>query len=111
MKDYYSLFVELSLNQCMKGDYADKLKVKKHNMVTEKLKLLQAEIKQNYSEQMFHMLLSHEDERVKINAASLCLQMNVLVDQSVVVLEKMIENSEDPTICFSAKMILQGVRK
>lgn len=27
MKDYYSLFVELSLQQCTKIDYADELKV------------------------------------------------------------------------------------
>ena len=29
MKDYYNLFVELSLQQCTKNDYGNKLKVKK----------------------------------------------------------------------------------
>lgn len=109
MKDYYNLFVELSLQQCTKNDYANKLKVKAHNAASKKLRQLQAEMKQNDSEEILCMLLNHKDDRVKVNAASLCLQMNVLVDQAVLTLKKIIDLSDDSTICFSAKMLLQSV--
>ena len=107
MKDYYNLFVELSLQQCTKNDYANKLKVKKHNIATKKLKMLQDEIKQNVSEPMLYMLLNHEDDRVKINATSFCLQTEILIDQAILVLKRIIDVSDDSTICFSAKMLLQ----
>ena len=106
MKDYYNLFVEFSLQQCTKNDYANKLKIKTHNLASKKLKQLQEEMKQNDSKDILCMLLHHKDDRVKINAASLCLQMNVLVDQSVLALENIIDISDDSTICFSAKMLL-----
>ena len=72
---------ELSLQQCTKNDYANKLKVKKHNTAYKKLKLLQDEMKQIDNEEMLHLLLNHEDDRVKINAASFCLQICVLVEK------------------------------
>lgn len=50
MKDYYKLFVELSLQQCTKDNYANKLMVKKHNAVSKRLDRLQDEMKQNVSE-------------------------------------------------------------
>lgn len=109
MKDYYNMFIELSLQQCTKNDYANKLKVKAHNAASKKLKLLQTEMKQNDSEEVLCMLLKHKDDRVKVNAASLCLQMNVLVEQAVLVLQKIIDVSADSTICFSAKTLLQSV--
>ena len=106
MKNYYDLFVQLSLQQCTKNDYVDKLKVKKHNEAIRKLNKLQNEITQNISEDMLNMLLNHEDDRVKINAASFCLHSKILVEQSVLVLKNIIANSDDETICFSAKMLL-----
>ncbi len=107
MKDYYKLFVELSLQQCAKNDYADKLKVKRHNTASKKLKKLQDEMKQNVSEDIMYALLNHEDDRVKVNAASFCLQSESLTDQAVLTLKKIIDVSNDSTICFSAKMLLQ----
>lgn len=107
MKDYYNLFVELSLQQCTKNDYANKLKVKKHNEVSKKLKKLQEEMKQNMSEDVLYLLLNHEDDRVKVNAASFCLQSEILIDQAVLTLKKIIDVSDDSIICFSAKMLLQ----
>ena len=107
MKDYYNLFVELSLQQCTKNDYANKLKVKKHNEASKKLKKLQDEMKQNISEDVLYVLLNHEDDRVKVNAASFCLQSEILIDQAVLTLKKIIDVSDDSTICFSAKMLLQ----
>ena len=48
MKDYYNLFVELSLQQCTKNDYVNKLKVKKHNAASKKLNKLQDEMMKKY---------------------------------------------------------------
>lgn len=107
MKDFYNLFVELSLQQCTKKDYANKLKVKTHNAASKKLRQLQDEMKKNASEEILYMLLSHEDDRVKVNAALYCLQLGILVEQAVLALKKIIDASDDSTICFSAKMLLQ----
>ncbi len=110
MKDYYNLFVELSLQQCTKNDYANEQKVKKHNAAAKKLNKLQDEIMKNISNDTLCALLNHEDDRVKVNAASFCLDSKVLVEQSILTLEKIIADSDDSTICFSAKMLLQKYR-
>ena len=110
MKDYYDLFVELSLQQCTKSDYANKLKVQKHNAASKKLNKLQDEMMQNISNDTLCALLNHEDDRVKVNAASFCLKSEVLVEQSILTLKKIIDDSNDSTICFSAKMLLQKYR-
>lgn len=110
MKDYYDLLVELSLQQCTKSDYANKLKVKKHNATSKKLNKLQDEMMQNISNDTLCALLNHEDDRVKVNAASFCLKSEVLVEQSILTLKKIIADSNDSTICFSAKMLLQKYR-
>ena len=110
MKDYYNSFVDLSLQQCLKTDYVDKQKVKKHNAACYKLKKLKDEMEQHPSEDVLYALLNHEDDRVKVNAASFCLKSEVLVEQSILTLEKIIAGSDDPTICFSAKMLLQKYR-
>ena len=107
MKDYYNLFVELSLQQCTKNDYANKLKVKKSNAAAKKIYKLQDEMMQNISKNALFMLLNHEDDRVKVNAASFCLHASVLIEQSVLTLKRIIADSDDSTICFSAKMLLQ----
>ena len=107
MKDYYNLFVELSLQQCTKDEYTNKQRVKKHNTASKQLKQLQAEMKSNDSKEILFMLLNHKDDRVKVNAASLCLQINVLVDEAIHVLKEIIAFSNDSTICFSAKTLLQ----
>ena len=105
MKDYYDLFVELSLQQCTKSDYANKLKVQKHNAASKKLNKLQDEMMQNISNDTLCALLNHEDD-----AASFCLKSEVLVEQSILTLKKIIADSNDSTICFSAKMLLQKYR-
>ena len=108
MKSYYDLFVELSLQCCTKNDYTDRLKVKKHNVASKKLGKLQDEMKLNISEDTWCVLLNHEDDRVKLNAAAACLQSEILIDQAVRTLKKIIHTSYDSTIRFSAKMLLDN---
>lgn len=45
-------------------------------------------MKQNVGEDTLYVLLNHEDDRVKINAASFCLQSQILAAQSVLTLKK-----------------------
>lgn len=111
MDDYYSEFVELSLQQCTKNSYIEKEKVKKHNIATKKLHQLQMEMRQNVSEDTLLELLHHKDDRVKINATNFCLQSKILIEQSILTLEKIIAVSNDSTICFSAKMLLEKYTK
>ena len=107
MKDYYNSFVELSLQQCAKNDYANKEKVRKHNVASKKILALQEEMKKNADEEVLYALLGHEDDRVKINAASFCLLLGLLIEPSVLTLKKLANDSDDSTICFSAKMLLE----
>ena len=107
IKDYYDLFVKLSLQQCTENDYADKAKVRRHNAAFKKLYKLQDETKRNMSEEALLILLNHEDDRVKVNAASFCLQWGILVGQSVQTLKKAADTSGDRTIRLSAEMLPQ----
>jgi len=107
MKDYYNLFVELSLQQCNKNDYANKAKVKAHNAASKLLIQLQEEMKHTVNEEILYKLLNHEDVRVRLNAASFCMQVGVLVKQSIDILRKIIDESDDSTLNFSARMLLQ----
>lgn len=107
MKDYYKLFVELSLQQCTKNDYANKLMVKKHNAASKRLDKLQDEMKQNVSEDILCALLNHEDDRVKVNAASFGGQSGILVEQSAFTLKEIISTSDGSATRFSAEMPLQ----
>lgn len=110
MKDYYHLFVSLSLQQCTKDDYTNKNKVKLHNLASKKLHKLQNEMQQNVSKEILYMLLNHEDERVRVNAASLCLHKKDFIENSILILEEIINRSDDPTLIFSAKMLLNTVK-
>lgn len=107
MCEHYNSFVELSLQQCLKNDYADSEKIRRHNAASKKLLALQEEMKKNADEKVLYALLTHEDNRVKINAASFCLQLGLLTEPSVLALKKVADDSGDSVIRFSAKMLLQ----
>lgn len=107
MCEHYNSFVELSLQQCLKNDYADSEKIRRHNAASKKLLALQEEMKKNADEEALYALLGHEDDRVKLNAASFCLQLGLLTEPSVLALKKVADDSGDSVIRFSAKMLLQ----
>ncbi len=106
MKDHYELFIQLSMQQCAKDDYANKQKVEEHNLASKK-RQLQDEMKNIGRVEILENLLCHEDDRVKINAAALCLEMRVFIEKASLVLKNIMESSSDTTLCFSARMILQ----
>ena len=109
MKDYYNLYVELSLQQCTQNDYVNKRKVKARNAASKKLNELQGEMMRNMSDDTLCALLNHEDDRVKVNAVAFCLNSEGLVARSILTLE-IIADSDDSAICFSAKMQLNKYR-
>ena len=109
MKNYYDLFVQLSLQQCSKNDYGDKEKMKAHNKASKKLRQLQEEMKTNDCAGVLNNLLDYNDDRVRINAAYLCLKMNIHKDKVLQTLKDVVDNTTDPTLAFSAKMALQGM--
>lgn len=107
MCEHYNSFVELSLQQCLKNDYADSEKIRRHNAASKKLLALQEEMKKNADEEVLYALLGHEDDRIKLNAASFCLQLGLLTEPSILALKKVADDSGDSVIRFSAKMLLQ----
>lgn len=107
MKDYYNRFVELSLQQCTKADYQDMQKVKANNAASISLRRMQSEI----PPETLTMLLMHDDVRVRINAAAMCLQSDVSVPQAVRTLKEIVSSADDPTFCFSAKMLLENQKR
>ena len=111
MKSYYDLFVKYSLQQCTQIDYRDKVKVKKHNVASKKILQLQSKIKNDKCVNVLEDLLYYDDERVKINAAFLCLQMNVFIKKATVILNIISKTSSDPTMRLNASMILHDFDK
>ncbi|MBR3809511.1 MAG: hypothetical protein IKK46_04325 [Clostridia bacterium] len=107
MKEKIDLFIELSLQQCKKDDYADPKKIKIHNKSLEELLKLKAEINITESEDMMQTLLLHNDSRVKINASQCCMEKYILVEQAKATLENVIKTEVDSTLIFSAKQLLK----
>ena len=106
MVGYYQRFIDLCLQQCKKDDYADKEKVKAHNSAVNKLYKLQMKMKETDCEEILKMLLSHEDDRVKISSAAMCLQERILVDTATLTLKEIVNASRDSILAFSAEMLL-----
>ncbi len=109
MEDMYNLFVELSLQQCFKDDYLDKHKVTAHNQASSELRSLKDTMCKEDCTQVLQKLLQHPDARVKINAASLCIQMAILYTEVTLELDKIIKDTNDSSICFAAKMLQKSL--
>ena len=105
---YFNLFIQLSLEQCTKDEYTDRKKVRRHNHAMKKMEKLQNEMAKLGCCNMLCTLLCHQDDRVKINAASMCLKLNIFTNEAMSTLKDIIEVSDDPTTCLSAKMLLQN---
>ena len=109
MKDYYKLFIDLSLQQCLKDDYADKERVEAHNKASKKLRQLQKEMRQNDCSDILCYLLEYKDDRVRVNAVFLCLQMNIHREKAGQAAREIVEGTSDPAIVFAAKTALQSM--
>lgn len=111
MRDYYDLFICLSKRQCLSTDYTDKKKIEEHNTSAKKIWQLKDEMKSQGCLSVLDPLLEHDDDRVKINAAALCLELDVFQDKAKIVLEQIYKCSGDSTLSFSAKMLLNKIKE
>ena len=109
MTDYYQLFIDLCLQQCTKDDFADPQQIKAHNLAINKLYKLQSEMKKTDCKGILKMLLSHEDDRVRINSAAMCLQESILADDAILTLRQVVNTSKDSILSFSAEMLLKKI--
>ncbi len=105
MTNQYDLFVKLSMEQCHKNDYYDRNKIDLHNRASKELQSLKRSMSKTDCTQLLRDLLLHPDARVKLNAASLCIEMSILFAEASEELDRIISCSEDASICFSAKML------
>ena len=110
MKDYYTEFVNLSLQQCTKEDYKYKSRVRKHNRAFKKIEILTNEIsklEEGQRIEILERLLFHEDSRVVTGAGAYCLQSGLLKDKALERLREIVLTETDPVLSFSAEMFLK----
>lgn len=107
MSDYYEKFVQLSMQLCKAEDYTDKRKVMAHNKAMDKLLLLEEEMITTDCSDDLTKLLRHDDERVRLNAAAMCLRHGLMGDAAEQTLSELTKCS-DKTISFAAEMLLKG---
>lgn len=108
MNDYYEKCVQLSMRLCKAEDYIDKKRVRVHNAAMGKLLKLEKEMIKTDCSGDFAELLRHEDERVRLNAAAMCLRHGLMCDAAEQTLTELTKCS-DNTIAFSANMLLKDV--
>lgn len=100
MKNYYEDFIKYASQLILNNDdYGNRLKVITHNRAMRKLLLLKKEMKEIDCDEILYKLLKHDDERVKMHAADVCLSMNIHVDFAFNILKELsITSSEAPML-------------
>ena len=99
----YDLYVVNCLKLCLQDDYIDRRKLRAHNRAMDTLAKLEAELTAHELRQ----LLTHEDERVRLNAAAACLRRQLCYDEAVETLREIEARSTDGTLGLAAKMLLK----
>lgn len=110
MTDYYEKFVHLSMQLCKVEDYPHKGKVRAHNKAMDKLLLLEEEMITTDCSDDLAKLLRHDDERVRLSAAAMCLRHGLMGDAAEQTLSELTKCS-DKAIAFSADMLLKSEEK
>lgn len=108
MDDIYKRYVDLCLNLCLKDDYGNPRKVKRHNSSMRKLQSLQQEINGSDHSEVLMRLIQHPDDCVRLYAATFCIKNNIHSNAAINVLYTIMNDSEDSTLAFAAKMALNG---
>lgn len=98
--------MELCLQTMCKEDYGDKQKRQRHNRAVSRLETLKKQRSCQDAPQLLEML-NHEDSRIRIYAASACMELDILPKETVDVLRAVIVNEKDTTLKFSASMLLK----
>ena len=67
----------------------------------------QAQLEAELTAHELRQLLTHEDERVRLNAAAACLRRQLCYDEAVETLREIEARSTDGTLGLAAKMLLK----
>ncbi len=107
MRDFYNLIIELSQKTCFKDDYESKKKVREHNRAMTKLYNLKNEMNTSECSQILLKLLEHEDDRVVLNAAMLCVELKFNLKETKRKLEWVLNESDDSILSLNAEQLLR----
>jgi len=110
MKDYYNLIVDLSMQQLLVDDYADKIKIRKHDRAMNKILKLQEEMMDIECDDVILKLLEHSEERVKLEGVVCCKRKRIYLDKAKEVLEDVINNPKDPTMQYAAEKLFEQIQ-
>lgn len=113
MSDNYERFIEFSVASCSSFDYSDKQKVKAHNQASKNLQKLKTTMLEetDKSAGVFLRLLSHHNDAVRLNAASICVNEAICVKEAKKTLLDLIEITDNEILRFSAKMSLRQLEQ
>jgi len=86
-----------------------KAEVKKNNKSVDRLIQIFEKVKINkkYAHQLYKELLYYNDDKVRFEAATCCMKLNVNVKEAKKVLFNILEYNSNPAIRFSAEMVLE----
>ena len=101
--DVQQEFVQLCLQTMGKEDYGDRQKRLRHNRAVTKLEKLKKQLGREDAAK----LLDHGDPRVRIYTASACLEQGFLKKEAAAALRLAAKTEKDPTLKFSASMLLK----
>ena len=107
MKDYYNIIVDLSRKKCYKDEFVCKAKLREHNKAMAKLYKMDKELNNPEGEQVLLKLLYHDDDRVIISAAMLCLKLKIHPKETMERMMYVRDNSKDSIISFEAEMMIK----
>ena len=107
MKDYYNIIVDLSSKKCYMDEFVCKAKLREHNKAMTKLYKMDQELNNPEGEQVLLKLLYHDDDRVVLSAAMLCLKLKFHSKETMERLIYVKNNSTDQMISFSAEMMIK----
>jgi len=108
--EYRNTSIDLSLNTCLKEDYCDKRKLRRHNKAMDMLLKLTSELSglsKESCQEILSPLLAHEDARVALSAAAQCLRLDLLELEALTALIRIEQHAMDSMLSFSAKILLQ----
>ena len=113
MKDFYSEFIKYASQMCSKEDYAHKSRVWKNNRAVTKVLKMSSEIigsDKEYACRALYELMKNDNEKVRLFAATICLQNGFFTDDAKQVLRKIATDSNDSIIAFHAEITLKTVK-
>ena len=108
MKDYYSLFVQECSKLCRISDFSDPKRVHLHNESMKRINHLKEDLIKYGRSDILYELMRYKDEMVQMNAAAICLQLGIYIDEALIVLSRIEKETTDKSIQFTCKTLLRN---